>query len=286
MVVREEAPAAEEPRDLEDVGWRLRHRDLDDGGCGAECRPRDSDLVPGDDPRRERRRKLAAGLVEQRRDVVVTLRRPADGRAQLIVVGTIQDDRIDEPRDGVAQPRIEQCRADPQQDQAADLARAAQRRPGRARVEERDADEGSRHQDQQRQRAFQEDVGEREREVLIEDGEGEGHRRVMAQELDGPRRVALVKLTEVQRRHRENRQRRRPQRAPLARLAARHRGKRHDEHDERVRQQSHRDRRRNWRAAPRREHVECGGDAADGVRDDGDRPFRFTRDPIGFATQH
>ena len=74
----------------------------------------------------------------------------------------------------------------------------------------------------------------------------------MAEQLDRPRRVALVQLAQMKRRDREDRERRRPQRAACAWLTACHRRQRQHERDERVGEQPHAERRRHGAARPRR----------------------------------
>ena len=115
---------------------------------------------------------------------------------------------------------------------------------------------------EQRQGALQKQIGKCERIILIQDRDGEGQRRVMAQQLDRPCGLASMQLAQMQGRHGERRQGRGPEGAARPRLSPRHRRQRHDERDERVGQQPHaegrgdRSARRGLRAgaAPRRRH--------------------------------
>ncbi len=119
----------------------------------------------------------------------------------------------------------------------------------------------------QRQRALQEDVGEREREILIEDRERQRQRGVMA-------RAARPATT-----HRPgaagSSAAPTPQRSDSAaahsarlrtRLASRDGSQRDHQRDERIREQPHPERRRQRRASPCRVCVQRGGDSAHRVR--------------------
>jgi len=73
------------------------------------------------------------------------------------------------------------------------------REGGGADPKRRDRCECDGHDSEERQGTFEEKIGEGEPVVLIEDGERQRHRRVVAEQFDGPRRLAPVQLTQVQR---------------------------------------------------------------------------------------
>ena len=114
---------------------------------------------------------------------------------------------------------IRERRRDPQPEQraGAEQVRSVIQQPsGRDRVwiDQRRRDRGvqQRHhadEREQRQRALEKQIGERESIVLIENRQHERQRRVMSDQLDPPRilvgRPSVE--TQVQRRHRERRQR-------------------------------------------------------------------------------
>jgi hypothetical protein len=102
-----------------------------------------------------------------------------------------------------------------------------------------DAQDRGADQRDQRQGSFQEQISERERKILIQNREGERQRRMVTEELDRPRCIAAMQLTQVHRRHREDRQGGGPQRAARPWLPARGGGQRHHQPNERVGQQLH-----------------------------------------------
>ena len=143
------------------------------------------------------------------------------------------------------------------------------REGGRSDAERRDRRERDRDDREQRDGAFQEQIGERKAIVLVEDGERQGQRRVMPDELHRPRCLPAMQLAQVKSGDGEDRQRRRPQRAPGARAPAGHRRQRDRERDERVGQQSHAEWRRDRGLRPCGGDVQHGGQTADRV---GDQP--------------
>jgi hypothetical protein len=131
----------------------------------------------------------------------------------------------------------------------------------------------------QRQGPLQEDVGEGEAIVAQQDGDGQGQRRVVADELSGPGLTAGV-LAEVQRGHREDRQRQDPQRATFAADGRGPQQQAGDQRDEPAGEQPQPGRRRQRRAGAGGNRLDEGGGRAEpvGAHDPADaRPRRGPR---------
>ena len=124
------------------------------------------------------------------------------------------------------------------------------------------------NESEERERALQEQIGERESIVLIQNGEHQRQRRVMPDELDQPRVLIwrTGRATEVQRGHRECRQRDRRDASLKSRLAALGYRQRREQHGIRGRQQQQTVRRVK-RAIARRNGVCGAGDSAPDVRE-------------------
>ena len=273
MVVRQQPASPDQIAHLDRVVRRLRDGYIDGRGDVAGRRARLDrraeplrPFAPADRPRAQRRRQPRAHLVQQRGDILLTLDAASDVGAQCGVVRAIEQHGVHEPADDVSNARVEQGRRDPQRDQHADVPRIAQRKLRRVNgANRRDAHQRRRDERNQRQRSLQEQIGEGEREVLIQDRKRERERCVMAEQLDRPRRVALVELAQMKRRHGEDGERGGPEGAARARLPARHRRQRHRQADEGVGQQPHPERRRERIADPGGSRVQRCRDGADRV---------------------
>jgi hypothetical protein len=133
---------------------------------------------------------------------------------------------------------IEECGGDPEHEKDGDRRRRrtggpADDRPYSDDVEARDQG----REREERERAFEEEVGEREPVVLLEDRERERYRRVMADDLDPVRLGAAAVAAQVERGDGEEGERERPYGAASPRLAARDGEERDDEQAEPRRQE-------------------------------------------------
>jgi hypothetical protein len=156
-------------------------------------------------------------------------------------VWSLKNDTVDKPRDAATNRRRGQRGSDPQADQNAQFAGIDPNelvRRGGVQTKRRDREERYAHERQERECSLEEEVGEGERVILVEDGKRERQRGVVAQQLDGPGGIAAVKLAEVERRDCERRERRSPQRAP-AHLPTRQPSQRYDGGHERIREDAH-----------------------------------------------
>ena len=98
--------------------------------------------------------------------------------------------------------------------------------------------ERHRHQRDERQRSFEEEIRKGEGIVLIQNRECQRHGCMVAQQLDWPGGIPLVQLAEVQGRDGEDRQGGHPQRSPRAGLPSRDDGERNDQGGESKREQA------------------------------------------------
>jgi hypothetical protein len=295
-IVGQETAAAGQAVDLDGKSGHIRGRHDDRGPIAGHADrsspvigPGIRQFVPGDAGCAQGRRQRHADVLQQRRHIVVLLQAAHDLRTQRWVMRPIEHDSVDEPRGDAPQRRIEQRGAHPQGHEHTDLSRVDPRELRKEAglcIEERERAERDSDDGQQRQGAFEEQVGEREGVVLIQDRERERKRGVVADELDGPRRVASVKLTEVEGGDREDRKRRRPERATKPRLAAGDRGQRHDEKQERVGEQAHAQLRGHWTPGDGEYQMQSGGDSTRDIRDARERAFETVMDAFPFTSQH
>jgi hypothetical protein len=109
---------------------------------------------------------------------------------------------------------------------------------------------------------------------------------MVADELDRPRRVALMKLTEMEGGDGEDRERRRPQRAAKPGLPSCHRSQRDDERQKRVGEQPHPEFRWDRPAGDCEQQVERRGDPAREIRGHADRTLDAAANPLAFSPQH
>ena len=146
-------------------------------------------------------------------DDFVLRRRAGDGLRdaleQFAVVGAVEHHAVDEPRRAAHHQRVERGRAHPEDQHDADthcvsaVVVPLEDGDGDAEVERR----GDGDHREKRQRALEELVGQGEAKVLIEDGEDERDRGVMADQLHQRRLLRPFGVAEMQRGDGEHRQR-------------------------------------------------------------------------------
>jgi hypothetical protein len=180
-------------------------RIVDERGIGDAPRPLDGVL------RRREHRVLGRRRLECRGEL----------RDRFVIVRPAKDRAIDEAVRETPRQRECEHRRHPQQQHHRERARIGVSL-GRLPAQQRNDDAGERgerrgHQHQERNRVLQEQIGEREAIVLMQDGKRERQRRMMADELDPPR-LGRGMPREVQRRYGKHRERDDPDAAATDRL--------------------------------------------------------------------
>ncbi len=89
-------------------------------------------------------------------------------------------------------------------------------------TERHDAHKGHGDDSRERERPFEKDVRQCERVVLVQDGQRERYRRVMADQFDGPWIMAGMQLRQVHGRDGKGGERGNPYRPPVAALTTCH----------------------------------------------------------------
>ena len=265
QVVRQQPAAAGQLADLDHETRLVGYGDQRLRGLGRRGAGLHAVLLPPHALRIQCRRQPFGHRFKHAHDRTLRLQRLANAGAERGVVHAAKQRLINEADDAAVQPGRDERRADPQCHQEAGRQRPGRQHGRRAVARERDRDERD-----QRQCLLEEQVGQREPVVLVEDGKRQRDRGVMPNQLHRPAVAGGVKAAEVRCRYREQREGEYPQHALTVGLRPRQHAQRDDDQAVADRQDQEGERRGFGIAGDHRLQVEHRRDDAAAVGDDGD----------------
>ena len=213
----------------------------------------------------QRGRQALAHRVEHRVHGVLALHFQGDVAAQHRVVHAPEQHGVDEADDEAVQPGGDERGSHPEREHHAHRDRSRRQRGGQAVAGKRNRDERN-----QGERALQEEVGQCEAVVLVEDGKRQRDGRVVTHQFHGPAVFTAMEAAQVRGRHGEQGQRQHPQRAAEVRLAAREHAEGQDDQPVTHREQQEGQRRGGRVVGGHRVEVQHRGRCAEPIRHAGD----------------